>query len=44
MTDLQIAVKLIVYQCREKGNPVAETLAAYMAKTTTNPGSLLFDV
>ena len=39
MSDLEIAVKLIVYQCREKGNPVADTLAAYMAETTVNPGN-----
>jgi len=42
MTDLEIAVKQIVYQCREKGNPVADTLAAYMAETTIHPGIPLF--
>ena len=40
MSGLEIVVKLIVYQCREKGNPVADTLAAYMAETTINPGMM----
>lgn len=39
MTDLEIAVKLIVYQCRERGNPVADTLAAYVAETVIDPSN-----
>lgn len=38
MSDLEIAVKLIVYQCRERGQPVADTLAAYVAETTLDTG------
>ena len=31
MTDLGYIVKMVIYQCRELGNPVTETLAAYVA-------------
>ena len=31
MTDLGEVVKMVIYQCRELGNPVTETLAAYVA-------------
>jgi hypothetical protein len=37
MTDIEILVKMIMYKCREKGNPVTETLAAYIAHTTQKP-------
>ena len=33
MTDLGYIVKMVIYQCRELGNPVTETLAAYVAQT-----------
>ena len=36
MTDLGFIVKMVIYQCRELGNPVTETLAAYVAQTTLN--------
>jgi hypothetical protein len=29
-------VKMVIYKCRELGNPVTETLAAYVAQTTLN--------
>ena len=31
MTDLCEVLKMFIYQCRELGNPVTETLAAYVA-------------
>ena len=34
MTDLGFIVKMVIYKCREHGNPVTETLAAYVAQTT----------
>ena len=37
MTDLDIIVKMIIYKCRELGNPVTEPLAAYVAQTILNP-------
>lgn len=36
MTDLGYIVKMVIYQCRELGNPVTETLAAYVAQTIVN--------
>jgi hypothetical protein len=33
-------VKMVIYKCRELGNPVTETLAAYVAQTTLNPSKL----
>ena len=36
MTDLSFIVKMVIYKCREKENPVTETLAAYVAQTTMN--------
>ena len=36
MTDLGFIVKMVIYKCRELGNPVTETLAAYVAHTTLN--------
>ena len=36
MTDLGYIVKMVIYQCREFGNPVTETLAAYVAQTILN--------
>ena len=36
MTDLSFIVKMVIYKCREKENPVTETLAAYVAQTTLN--------
>lgn len=36
MTDLGFIVKMVIYKCRENGNPVTETLAAYVAQTTLN--------
>ncbi len=36
MTDLGFIVKMVIYKCRELGNPVTETLAAYVAQTTYN--------
>lgn len=36
MTDLGFIVKMVIYKCRELGNPVTETLAAYVAQTTLN--------
>lgn len=36
MTDLGYIVKMVIYQCRELGNPVTETLAAYVAQTILN--------
>lgn len=38
MTDLGFIVKMVVYKCRELGNPVTETFAAYIAQTMLNPG------
>jgi len=40
MTDLGFIVKMVVYKCRELGNPVTETLAAYVAQTMFNSGKL----
>jgi hypothetical protein len=37
MIDIQDAVKLIVYKCRERSHPISEALAAYIAHTTLNP-------
>ena len=42
MTDLSFIVKMVIYKCRELENPVTETLAAYVAQTTLNPG--MFDL
>ena len=39
MTDLGQIVKMVIYQCREYGNPVTETLAAYVAQTILNEDS-----
>jgi len=39
MTDLGFIVKMVIYKCRELGNPVTETLAAYVAQTTLNKRS-----
>ena len=36
MTDLSFIVKMVIYKCRELGNPVTETLAAYVAQTMLN--------
>ena len=36
MTDLSFIVKVVIYKCRELGNPVTETLAAYVAQTMLN--------
>ena len=36
MADLDIIVKMIIYKCRELGNPVTEPLAAYVAQTIIN--------
>ncbi len=38
MTDLSFIVKMVIYKCRELGNPVTETLAAYVAQTMLNQG------
>jgi hypothetical protein len=40
MTDLGFIVKMVIYKCRELGNPVTETLAAYVAQTTLNKSNL----
>jgi hypothetical protein len=40
MTDLGFIVKMVIYKCRELGNPVTETLAAYVAQTTLNKSKL----
>ena len=37
MADVEDIVKWVVFQCREKGHPVTESLAAYIAHTTVNP-------
>ena len=37
MADLDIIVKMIIYKCRELGNPITEPLAAYIAQTVINP-------
>ena len=42
MTDLGFIVKMVVYKCRELGNPVTETLAAYVAQTTLNKSNWFF--
>lgn len=42
MTDLGFIVKMVIYKCRELGNPVTETLAAYVAQTTLNKRRVLF--
>jgi hypothetical protein len=42
MTDLGFIVKMVIYKCRELGNPVTETLAAYVAQTTLNPGKYYY--
>lgn len=39
MADLDIIVKMIIYKCRELGNPVTEPLAAYVAQTIVNDES-----
>jgi hypothetical protein len=39
MTDLSFIVKMVIYKCRENGNPVTETLAAYVAQTMLNKAS-----
>lgn len=43
MTDLSFIVKMVIHKCREVGNPVTETLAAYVAQTTLNPCKLPLD-
>ena len=40
MTDLGFIVKMVIYKCREAGNPVTETLAAYVAQTTQNKSNI----
>ncbi len=40
MTDLSFIVKMVIYKCRELGNPVTETLAAYVAQTMLNKGNV----
>jgi hypothetical protein len=42
MADIEDIVKWIVFQCREKGHPVKESLAAYIAHTTLNPQTSRF--
>jgi hypothetical protein len=42
MTDLGFIVKMVIYKCRELGNPVTETLAAYVAQTTLNKSTFSF--
>lgn len=42
MTDLSFIVKMVIYKCRELGNPVTETLAAYVAQTQLNDGKHSF--
>ncbi|OMJ68536.1 hypothetical protein SteCoe_33979 [Stentor coeruleus] len=42
MADVEDIVKWIVFQCREKGHPVTESLAAYIAHTTVNPSTTKF--
>lgn len=37
MADVEDIIKWIVFQSREKGHPVAESFAAYIAHTTINP-------
>jgi len=44
MTDLGFIVKMVIYRCRELGNPVTETLAAYVAQTTLNKRRLLITI
>lgn len=39
MADVEDIIKWIVFQCREKGHPVAESFAAYIAHTTINPST-----
>lgn len=39
MADVEDIIKWIVFQCREKGHPVAESFAAYIAYTTVNPST-----
>jgi hypothetical protein len=41
MTDLGFIVKMVIYKCRELGNPVTETLAAYVAQTTLNKSKIV---
>jgi len=42
MTDLSFIVKMVIYKCRELGNPVTETLAAYVAQTMLNKNTGAF--
>jgi len=42
MVELEDIVKLVIYKCRESGNPITETLAAYVAQTTMNPTNAKF--
>ena len=42
MNDQEVIVKMIMYRCRENGNPVPETLAAYITNTKLNPGDILY--
>lgn len=42
MTDLGYIVKMVIYQCREMGNPVTETLAAYVAQTILDENTKRF--
>ena len=39
MADIEDIVKWVVFQCREKGHPVTESLAAYISHTTVNPAT-----
>lgn len=39
MADVEDIVKWVVHQCREKGHPVTESLAAYIAHTSINPAT-----
>ena len=37
MSHLEDIVKVVIYKSREIGNPVTETLAAFVAQTLLNP-------
>jgi len=37
MSDVEVLVKMILYQCREKGTPITEPLAAFLIKIAQNP-------
>lgn len=40
MSHLEEIVKVVIYKSREIGNPVTETLAAFIAQTVLKPSSL----